>query len=179
MLRRLDAAILNKLDRATTYAQRRGILLTNIHVGACGATLLLTMSSHMIPTPDPFGVGLSVVVWGSWLFGYLIWAKDNKDYPTSSRMMERLNVAAVHLRESEYFMRCFWLFLLLLTVAGCIFRLVHYKDMAEIASAVLNNIGCACATTMWYLNGCMFLGPGHFAKNRKEKSILNAITLRG
>ncbi len=181
MLRKLDAALIDRLDRLTTKLQRRGVLLTGIHLVAAETSLVLTIAQRLTSSSgvSPFGLIFDGIVWGGWAVAYRRWASQNKDYPESKRIMEQLNAKAVYYREYELYLRLIWVWLVgLITIISGIDLFVDLT-IKNAVHQVLSILACLSPAIMWYLNPCIFLGPGHFAKDRKESFISDPITLRG
>lgn len=160
----LDAFILRHADRVATALQRRGWLLTNTYVWLAAATLLFSISSVWVPTPEPAAVGLMVIVWGIWLFVSVRWAERNRDYPQSVKLMQQLNAAALLERERTHsrFIRLVWLSFFIISIAVLAFVGVSPKRVF----ITLTDISAA---TMLYLQACTFLGPGDFASKRNRE----------
>lgn len=164
MISKIDNWLINQLDKATTKLQKKGALLTSIHVNVMGLTLLIQISLNWIHY-SPASIILSGGLWGSWLWVYVAWANANKDYPTSARIMERLNAKVIALREKEFLTRLTWLFLIPVCYLGSVIAPTQ-KDTTLII--ILNLLSPLTPTLSWYLNCCQFLGPGHFAKETKQ-----------
>jgi hypothetical protein len=163
MLKKLDTWLIEILDKAATKAQRHGILLTSIHVTVMGALLITATIFNFLYNPALITI-FGGAVWGSWLFVYIKWANENKDYPHSIRMMEKLNAKAIYLREQEYFTRLVWLSLLMMMI---LFSPIGY-EFYGIYSVILGILSIGILPALaWYLNGSTFLGPGHFAKAKQ------------
>lgn len=161
MLKRMDAYLIEKLDRVTTKLQKKGIKLTHIHVVAMVLTMFANIANNH---GDPLGTVFSGVVWGAWLYGYQKWANENSDYSEVQRKMLSLNARVMLDREFQIIVRVVWFMIWPIDIlkAYSEIRQTHYLD------AVVTMLSIVTPTLCWYLNCCTFLGPGEFAKQKQE-----------
>ena len=171
---KLDLWMLDRLDTFTTKLQRKGILLTSVHVYVAGVTLASNVVNPVV-IDHRWLVPFAGLVWGVSLFFKLKWADENKDYPSSVRMMEKLNAKALRNREDDCVMRWMWLVLWMFLVPSWILNIIEGDYIKAISSTVALN----SAVLLGFIDGCFFIGPGEFAKQTKEKHVHNAITSRG
>lgn len=168
----MDRWLLDKIDRATTKMQRKGYLLTSTHAYVAGITFVSNLAyANMQPTRW-FLIPLAGAVWGCYLWGTTKWARENEDYPASARILERLDAEALESRESDGWLRRCFMYLLALTLPGD----VLYCFEGDWFKGILGRLSTAAPMLGYYLNGCFFVGPGHFAKEQQELTSQDAVT---
>lgn len=164
-MRALDLWLLNKLDSLTTKLQRKGYLLTYIYTQVAGL-VFVTNTFQAWHAGRYIWLVICGTVWGAWLWGSIRWAEQNKDYPYSAKIMERLNARAVTERESAQFIRFAFIgmsvFLLITDAIGVA------TGVRPIFEALISSLGWYTVMLMIYLAGCFYIGPGHFAKDKQE-----------
>ncbi len=167
---KLDLWMLDKLDSLTTKAQRRGYLLTSVHVHCAGVVFASgTMESWL--SGSRWGLVIIGTYWAAYLFFTARWANNNKDYPVSVKIMERLNSAALAAREATASRIIWWVFV----VAFCPLDILNIVN-GEYGRGILGLVFTASLFTMAYLNACFFIGPGEFAKQSQDQHVHNAVT---
>lgn len=167
---KLDLWLLDKLDRLTTKAQKRGYLLTSIHVHVAGVALASNVLNPVL-TGNKWLIPFAGLVWGVNLFFRQRWAGLNKDYPSSVRMVERLNAKALESRETDTPYRYMWIALIVMLVPSMILDGIG----GEYIKAITEFVAIISASLVTFIEGCFFIGPGEFAKQTQSQDVKNAV----
>lgn len=171
----MDKWLLDRLDSLTLKLQKRGYLLTTLHVNVAGFTFISNVLSCAYGIEGGFrffGIFMNGLVWGGWLFATQRWALANQDYPYSIKMVDRLNAEALRHRDDNWSFRlCFiWILTFLMVPAA----MVDFS-LGKILDGVLTVVAGISPVVQFYLNGCFFVGPGQFASKQQERELENAV----
>lgn len=166
-MEKLDAFLVDRLDAVTAKLQRRGVLLTTAITGNAAVVLSTALAVALFPTPHYYIAGLCGFIWSVHLGFTIKWANENKDYPLSVRMTEKLNSEVLRERESPHglIFRAGWIYLSLLIITSNIVSCIWGDQSLSVT--ILSVINMFAASGTCWLRACRFLGPGEFAKNRK------------
>jgi hypothetical protein len=163
----LDLWLLNKLDALTTKLQRKGYRLTEFYVYVVGTVLISVLLSLSMAKAQSWLFVLCGVIWGGWLWAAIRWANANKDYPESHKLMEKLNARALRERERDVTFRIIYSSMLtFFAVADVVLFIGGQYGLVQTLISILSELA---PILMFYLHGCFYIGPGHFAKERQER----------
>lgn len=163
----MDKWLLDRLNSITLKLQKRGYLLTTLHVNVAGFTFISSiLSASMLSSTTGRIVCMSLngAVWGSYLWGTQKWALANQDYPQSLKMVDKLNAVALEYRETEWLWRMLAFWSTILQVPGALVAIVYFDP-----HTLANIVAMASIWLTWGLNGCFFVGPGQFASKQREQ----------
>ena len=163
---KLDIWLLDKLDSLTTKLQRKGYLLTSIHVHVSGVIFASAILSCFLKGQFVWMVVVGGV-FGLILFGINIWAQNHKDYPSSVKMMEKLNAKVLYNRENRSLYRWIWLAFI---VTLWPLDLVDVFS-GNISKGIMSSICLFSMVLSCFLDGCFFIGPGEFAKETQSQDV--------
>ena len=167
-MHKLDLWLLNKLDAFTIKLQRKGYRLTEFYVYVVGTTLISTLLDiSMMQAPPTWLFVFCGTIWGGWLWRSIQWANTNKDYPESHKLMEGLNARALFERENMFVFRSFYGSMM---TAFAVLEIARFMTGTHgFVYIIVSLISTLVPVLMFYLQGCFYIGPGHFAKDRQEQ----------
>jgi hypothetical protein len=149
----IDNFLVDKLDRAMTWVQKRGVSLCHVHVFVAGLTLVTGLTS----TRDSICFVLLGGFWGTYLYFTIAWSNRNAGYPLNWRKLNTLNAEALRYRETERRVRLFWFFsfLIFVSVDTIDYFIAGYSDWPHRAYC---DFSFFCAGMTCWLNTASFIG---------------------
>lgn len=151
-----DAWVIDKFDKAATTIQKRGwVPLNTLIMG--GECLTWPAWSVYLYKIEPLPIGLITTGWAGVILyiAFNEW-KDAHGYWENHRKTMNLNARVLHTREHKKLRMFIVIVLLLISVIELISSQIEYMII----------------TTGWitvaYLKCCRYIGPGEYAKQRKE-----------
>jgi len=161
----MDDYLIDKFDRVALWAQRHGYLLTEIKVHVCGFGVASTVAYAWF-RGSYFLAGFAMIVWGGLFVAALMDAKRYRDYPSSVRMIERLNAKALEERENPFSRLC------RLGIVWCMVLGMPADVLAviegEITKAILGIMASIGPLLVIFSATWFYIGPGEFNKKKQE-----------
>lgn len=166
-MHKLDQYLLDKLDALTTRLQRKGYRLTEIYVQVAALVLISTLLDLSMSHARSWLFVFCGIIWGGWLWVAIRWANTHRDYPESHKLMERLNARALFERENMVIFRIFYGSMMTgFSIAEVWLFFVGTNGLLKALVAIISTLTPAL---MFYMHGCFYIGPGHFAKDQKTQ----------
>lgn len=152
----MDRWLIDKLDAAMTWAQKRGVSLVAAHCWVMALVLFGHVGARIIDQ-DKAGVVFQGVVWGVALYSYLLWAQRSRDYRQNVRLAQRLNAEAIGLRDRERSARKIFCPLLMAMVVLFDLPMAIFDNVVV---GALHAVGTTLVVLAVYLNTSTFLAGG-------------------
>jgi len=174
-MHRIDRALCNSFDACAAWAQRHGYNLLAIRVYWSFAVLVSSLTQAIYFSRSTAAmwtiIALDAVVFGGLLGLRVREFNQNRDYPETVRIMQRLNAEALRQRETQAGFRVVFMIFFAINI-------VVFSFAQTLANTLTDSISYSALLGMWYLDTCTYLGPGEHSRKRQESGSEEAIKER-
>lgn len=161
----IDNYLIQKTDKLMTWAQKHhAINLATTSLLMWVGVLIFSVGREIVSN-SPISAAVWFLVWGFIVVIQYRWWVDNRDYFENHRKTQHLNAVAVSMRETGYPIRLFSVIFSFLTfgMSGTMIWEGKYH-----LSSFMGDAGWFLIFLQGYLITATFMGPGEFAKKKKE-----------
>lgn len=166
MISKIDQYLMDKMDQLLAWAQKRhAVNLAHVRFLPWVFVWFVQVLAEIIRF-NFIVASAWFLLWGTYtLISYAAW-KDEKDYVDNYRKTLSLNANVLSFREFTFGLRYFSLIFSSFVVGTDIgIILIHHYSM----SSFLQTLGWLGIVSSYYISTAFFLGPGEFAKEKKEE----------